>query len=338
MSVVNYSLSFISFMLVMALVYIGKDILIPLVIAFFFWYLINGLAQGYRKLLPQCTKLSYLLSSASLLLLIWMPVELTAQNIPKVIAAAPMYQENLIQMLDSVLTKFDIEHAAFMEQLKDTVNLKQMATKLAEGLTSFAANLVMILVYMAFLFMEQSTFDAKIKRIFTEEDRYQKVKNILNRIYHKVQTYLWIKTLMSFITGVISYAVMKFVGLDYAAFWAVIIFFLNYIPNIGSVLGTTFPVLLSLVQFDNFVNFFIILIGVGATQFLVGNVLEPKIMGKSLNLSPLVILLSLVVWGNLWGVAGMYLSVPIMAIAMLVLNEFKKTKPIAVWLSANGKV
>lgn len=338
MPAVAFSLSFICFILAMSLIYIGKDILIPLVIAVFFWYLVNALAQGYSKILPKFPKLCYLLSGGSLVALIWMPVELTSQNIPKVIAAAPKYQENLLKMLDTFLTKFNLEHAVLMDQIKASVDLKVMATNLAEGLTSFAANLVMILIYMAFLFMEQSTFDQKIRKIFKEEKRYTKAKDIINRIYTKVQTYVWIKTLMSFITGLVSYTIMKVVGLDYAAFWAVIIFFLNYIPNIGSILGTVFPVLLALVQFESLVPFFIVLGGVGATQFLVGNVLEPKIMGKSLNLSPLVILLSLVVWGNLWGVAGMYLSVPIMAIAMLVLNEFEKTKSIAVWLSANGRV
>ena len=147
-----------------------------------------------------------------------------------------------------------------------------------------------------------------------------------------------VKTLLNLATAIFSYIVLEVVGLDLAGFWAFVIFLLAYIPTIGSLLGVVFPALMAIVQFASWGPFLIITIGLGVAQFVIGNVLEPKMMGKSLNLSSLVVIISLAVWGSIWGVTGMFLSVPITIIIMIVLAEFQQTRPIAVLLSADGKV
>ena len=132
--------------------------------------------------------------------------------------------------------------------------------------------------------------------------------------------------------------VLVAVGLDLAGFWAFVIFLLAYIPTIGSLLGVIFPALMALLQFGGISEFLIIAVGLGAAQLVIGNVLEPRMMGRSLNLSSLVVIVSLAVWGSLWGVTGMFLSVPITVVLMIILAQFKQTRPIAILLSANGKV
>jgi len=117
-----------------------------------------------------------------------------------------------------------------------------------------------------------------------------------------------------------------------------VIFVMNYIPVVGSILGTVFPSLLALIQFDSFYPFIIVTGLICLMQFLTGNILEPRVMGNRLNLSPLVILLSLTLWGAIWGIVGMFLCVPIMVIVMIVFSHFSKTRAIAVMLSKNGKI
>ncbi len=113
---------------------------------------------------------------------------------------------------------------------------------------------------------------------------------------------------------------------------------LNYIPTIGSLIGVVFPALLTLVQFAALGPFLVVTIGLGLTQFVFGNVLEPRMMGKSLNLSPLIVIVSLAVWGSIWGVTGMFLCVPITVVMMIVLAGFPQTRPIAILLSATGRI
>ena len=107
------------------------------------------------------------------------------------------------------------------------------------------------------------------------------------------------KTLLSLLTGIISYVVLISVGLDLAGFWAFVIFLLAYIPTIGSLLGVVFPALMALLQFGGGSEFLTIAVGLGAAQLVIGNVLEPRMMGKSLNLSSLVVIISLAVWGSI---------------------------------------
>ena len=127
-------------------------------------------------------------------------------------------------------------------------------------------------------------------------------------------------------------------GVDYAVFWSFLIFLLNFIPTIGSLIATTFPAILAFIQFGDFKPVLTVIILIGIVQFLIGNILEPRIMGRSLNLSALVVLLSLALWGTLWGVVGMFLCVPITVTLMIIFSNFEKTLPFAIMLSANGNV
>jgi predicted PurR-regulated permease PerM len=128
------------------------------------------------------------------------------------------------------------------------------------------------------------------------------------------------------------------VGVDFAAFWALMIFLLNFIPIIGALLGVTFPSLLALVQFETIGPFLVTSLALSGAQFVVSNLVEPRLMGRKLHLSPLVIILSLAFWGGLWGVVGMILCVPIMVILMIICGHFGPTRPIAIMLSSDGEI
>jgi predicted PurR-regulated permease PerM len=161
---------------------------------------------------------------------------------------------------------------------------------------------------------------------------------MFSKIDHSVQQYVALKTLVSLATGILSYFSLLFIGVDAPAFWAFLIFVLNYIPNIGSLIATLFPAIFALFQFGELTQGFLVLLIVGSIQMVIGNFAEPRIMGNSLNISPLVVLLTLAVWGVMWGITGMLLSVPITIILIIIMAEFPSTRPVAILLSQDGQL
>ncbi len=342
MSVLSFALYAVIAALSFYLLIVGKALLLPVVVAVVFWYLIATLSSTYRRIhvgdirLPGWASLT--LAILTFVGLLTGVIEMARGNISDVVAAAPTYQANLEGLIDRVYSMIGIKEVPTISQLLDSIDLGNIATKLAASLTSFAGNVGIILVYVLFLLVEQGSFNAKLEAMVADPERRARIKRMIGRINADVRTYIWIKTLMSVLTGGISYVVMRIAGVDFAEFWAVIIFLLNYIPTIGSILGIVFPAVLALVQFNTFGPFLIVLVGIGAAQVVIGNVLEPRLMGRTLNLSPLVILFSLALWGSIWGIIGMFLSVPIMVIAVIIMAQFQPTRPVAIFLSASGQV
>ncbi len=178
----------------------------------------------------------------------------------------------------------------------------------------------------------------KLKLAFKSERSYKKFCSGIVDIDKDIKTYIKIKTVSSLTTALLSFSVLYFVGVPLATFWGLLIFILNFIPTVGSMIAVFFPLVITLIQFDSLFPFFVVASLLITIQVIIGSILEPKFLGKSLNLSPLVIILSLTIWGSIWGVVGMFLCVPIMAIANIILSKFEKTRPIAIMLSATGMI
>ena len=316
----------------------GRDLLIPFAIAVMIWYVIIALS---RLIEVQLSAPSWLSLSASIIffvVVLGLIVELISGNITAVRDAAPTYQANLEKLVESVMRLSGLTELPTIANIVEQVDVRALIGGVAGAVAKVAGNTGLIVIYVIFLLAEQRTFPRKIAALFPEAGRRKEVQLILSDIQKRTQTYIAVKTLLSLVTAVISYVVLVAVGLDLAGFWAFVIFLLAYIPTIGSLLGVIFPALMALLQFGGISEFLIIAVGLGAAQLVIGNVLEPRMMGRSLNLSSLVVIVSLAVWGSLWGVTGMFLSVPITVVLMIILAQFKQTRPIAILLSANGKV
>jgi predicted PurR-regulated permease PerM len=144
--------------------------------------------------------------------------------------------------------------------------------------------------------------------------------------------YLNTKSLVSLITAVLSLIVFKIFGLDFAIIWAFLIFVFNFIPNFGSIVASILPITIALIQFDSILNVLWLGILIMGIQFAIGNILEPRLMGRSLNLSPLMVILSLIFWGWIWGIAGMLLAVPILGTITIIFENIDSLKFISVFL------
>jgi len=247
----------------------------------------------------------------------------------------PLSLEEAAQRLGDVGD--EVQPFAFAKFLNKKIEFADIIMVIVKNLTALIQTTTLILILGIFIFMEAYFVPKKIQALFPDAEKRSHVEKILRRIDGDVQTYFGIKTLISLVTALACYVVMRVVGLDFAEFWALLIFILNFIPAIGSIIATVLPALLALVQFhDSFASFLIVLLGVAAIQIFFGNFLEPNLMGVTLNLSPLVVVLSLITWGLIWGVVGMFLCVPITVIMVIILANFPGTRWIAVLLSRKG--
>jgi predicted PurR-regulated permease PerM len=174
--------------------------------------------------------------------------------------------------------------------------------------------------------------------MYPDKNRLEHVNTLIDKIDTSIGSYIALKTVVSLLTGVLSFFALLFIGVDAPVFWAFLIFLLNFIPTIGSLIATTFPTIFALLQFGELTPAVLVLCIVGAIQLIVGNLIEPKLMGNTLNISPLVVFLALAVGGVIWGITGMLLSVPITVVLIIIMSEFPETRSIAILLSQKGKL
>jgi predicted PurR-regulated permease PerM len=325
-----------------ALLATGRDVLIPLALAVLIWQLVNAIAGHYQGLRiggqPPPHGLRLGLGVATIGLALFVVVRLIVSNVGAVSAAAPVYEANLLALLPRLADMVGLPPPQSLGDLVGEIELDVWVRSISATLAAFAGSIGLVALYVAFLLLEQGTFGRKIDALFPDPARAASARAMLARIERRIERYLWIKTLMSAATAALSWCVLAAVGCGNAGFWALFIFVLNYIPFLGSLLGVLFPTLLMLVQFGSFGPALTVAAGLATIQFSLGNVIEPRLMGRSLNLSPVAIMVSLAVWGGLWGLAGMFLCVPIMVSVMIVCAQFPSTRPLAILLSADGDI
>jgi len=320
----------------------GKNFFIPLVIALIAVYLIHAVSRAIQHL-PYVGRflpgpLAVILSFVAIFALGYGLFYIVADNARSVAVEAPRYQNKLIQLQADLFQRLKIEEPATASDMFRTLDLRGVFTTVATGLAALLGNLTLIFLYSLFLLLELRFLPTKLAALFPDANRRQMVEHMLRRVDKDIQTYLGVKTLVSLVTGGLSYLIMRIVGLDFAEFWALLIFVLNYIPTVGSIFATIFPTLLAVVQFETLGPILFVGLGIIGVQQLMGSIIEPNIMGESLNLSPLVVIISLILWGNLWGIVGMFLCVPITVILVIILSNFERTRWVAVLLSKSGSL
>jgi predicted PurR-regulated permease PerM len=326
--------------------HVGQAIFVPAVLGAVIVYIIVGLADamgrlpGFGPALP--SRLRYLLSILAIGVTCVLFAYLVMANKDRALALAPQYQQSLLATIQQVAVHFGFETeptwATLRQELLARINLQRLAGSLLASVGSILVTFVVVCLYATFLMLERSSFEAKLANLSDDPARVARIRHVIVAINQRIGSYLALKTLLSLLLAVSSYVVMRLSGLEFAALWSVLIFFLNFIPYVGSVLGVVFPVLMTVVQFHDAGTVLTMLVALTALQFGIGNFLDPYLMGNSLNLSPFAILVSLAVWSELWGVPGAFLAVPITAILTIVFSEFPGTRPIAVLLSSNGRL
>jgi predicted PurR-regulated permease PerM len=324
------------------LLIVGRSLLLPFVLALVLWYMIDALADAIERPAKLKIKVPRLIALPAAILamggLLWVLGRTITTNVTAVIAAAPNYQVRLQKLIGQLWSLATDEPAPTLAELVGRMSLADTLSDVASAVAAMVSVAGIVLVYTGFLFVEAGNFRRKLTLMFTDPAQEARMLSVLDRISRDIRIYIRIKTTLAALTSAAAYVLMAAVGVDFAGFWAVMMFFFYFIPTIGSILAIIAPTLLTLVQFDSLTPFLIVLFTVGPLQIIMANVVEPAMLGRSLNLSALVVIISLMVWGSIWGVVGMFLCVPIMVVMLIVLSNFESTRPVAVLLSADGRL
>ncbi|MEO1198776.1 MAG: AI-2E family transporter [Pseudomonadota bacterium] len=322
------------------LLVVGQDLLLPIFTAIISVYVLITAADALSDL-PVLNKLP----SAVLKLLILVGFTLilaglglvVAVTVADLIALAPTYQANIDRLVTGIAETLGLEAQEVWTDLRavtiDAVDLQALLVQVLGGFTSLGATVFLIVVYAAFLMSERDGFARKLAIALPDRDQAETAARVIADINKKIGDYLAVKTLINIILGVMSYAILWVMGVDFALFWALVIALLNYIPYVGSLFGVVFPVVLSLAQFGSLTTTLILAAFLTAAQTYVGNVLEPRMIGRQLNLSPFIVLVALSLWTALWGLPGAILAIPMTSMMAIVLASFDATRFLAVLLA-----
>jgi AI-2 transport protein TqsA len=336
----NVAIIFIAICLFIFVLHQGRAIMIPLVISVFLWYLINAIARAIAYLKIANKSLPRFMRFALAILTIFSILTgigiLISRNINDVIEAAPVYQENFKPIIRQVMLWVGLDHEPSLQEIKEYLDVGKIITILAQSFTGIAGKSLVIVFYTGFLLYEQRYFNRKIINMISDQSTEDHVRAIIQKIDVRIQKYIGIKSFVSAIDSVLTYLILSSFGVDFAEFWGLMAFFLHFIPYAGSFIAITLPSAIALIQFGDPTVFAMVLLCLCLSHAFLGHILEPMLMGNNLNLSPIFIISSLAMWGMVWGVPGMFLAVPILAIITIILSQFPKTRPAAILMSKTG--
>jgi predicted PurR-regulated permease PerM len=248
---------------------------------------------------------------------------------------APKYEQKLDDIGKSTFHFLD-EHGVNLSKNKlihifDPSKAISLTADLMGQLGGLMGSAFIIIFLVLFLLMESDSIILKAKAIIKDSNNSL---NFLNTISDNIRHYLFIKTLTSLLTGVIIWLGLTIIGVDYAIIWGMIAFLLNYIPNFGSIIAAVPAVLFSLVQLGLTGALWTMLIFI-IVNVVIGEVIEPKVMGKGLGLSTLVVFVSLIFWGMVLGTVGMFLAIPLTMAFKIFFEQKQSTRWIAVMLGTD---
>ncbi len=316
-----------------------KGIFIPFFMALLLYFLFNGVVSRliYFKI-PKVIVLTFLL--IFIFIIFYFFGMLMFSGVSSFIEKFPSYSAKISIVFKDITSKLNIP----IEEVQTQINSLDWTEVIRKGTSiisstfgsfaNFIGNLLFILIFLIFMLGGRDGLVKRVNKAF-DEHRAKDLLSIVRSIENQVQHYLVLKTFISLLTAVISGIILHFGGFDFLLFSVLLIFALNFIPNIGSIFATAFPVLTGLIKFGFSLKVLLVLGGLMLTQMIIGNILEPKIAGKSLNLSPMIILISLIFWGYVWGIIGMILAVPLTSAIKIIFGHIETLKPLSELISAD---
>ncbi len=325
---------------ILAVLKLSKDVTIPLILSFFCFLIFSPLVRRLDKLhIPRIFSVTLVMV---LLLFIFVAAGwFVIMTVDTLVRLIPFYADKVVsldRLLSSKLSQF-IElptGTSFLAALP--VNWSNLAISSLTSISNkfLAVTKVAMLVFIFFLFLlleRQSGIPKLLAAV--PKSKGLKIAVLFERITRQVSKYLLLKGVISAMTGVMFYLTALVTGLDLPLLWGVLAFVFNFIPSIGSLIITTLTIAMALIQFaPNWSNVIYVGIMTISIQTILGNIIDPKLQGGQLNLSPFVILVSLTLWGYIWGIPGMFLSVPITSVMQILCANVKSLRPIAILISS----
>ncbi len=301
-----------------ALIYM-RPVLVPLIFSVFTYAVLTPIVTLFEKKMKSPKILAILTALLFLFFAFSLVVLVLIGSVENFVSGAPKYRESMtefIKLVEAQLFRFHIEME--LDQIRDVVRslpLFEYAQNLTGQLLSFLANLLLVFIFTIFMMSGESRVESK--------------GPLLTVILEKVSSYVSSKLFLSLLTGFFVWLILLAFGIELAFLFAFLTILLNFIPTIGSIVAVFLPLPIVFLQYQLNWQFFTILALTGFIQFTIGNILEPKILGDSMDLHPITVLICLIFWGMVWGLGGLFLAVPITAVIKIIFHKIEATSDLA---------
>ena len=322
-----FLLGFASLIIIIAGVKLAEDFILPLLLAVFISILTMPLLFWFkRKKVNNAVSLLLILGLLALIFSVFGTI--VAVSTADLLDNIPFYEAQLKSKLGLFYSEVQTLGILDAVNFQDLINPSSAFQYISVGIAqigSVLAQSLLILIVVAFMLVEAS-------RVYTKchEQGNKKLETALSFI-HKVNQYMAIKAIVSLFTGLCVTIFLSLVGIHYPVLWGLLAFVLNFVPNIGSIMAAIPVILLAIIQYGIYMGL-IVFLAYLAVNFIFGNVIEPRYLGKQLGLSPLVVILSLIFWGWIFGPIGMLLAVPLTIVVKFALESVESTKWIAMMM------
>lgn len=324
-------MAIIASILVIAALKATRSISIPLAFAFFIVVLVHPLQKRLERRLPRWLSLILiLLLLCAIAALAGGALSLSAEIIePKI----PEYLDRLQQIAETVQTwasDLGLPIPQFTQSNSTTDRLTQEAIGGVRSSISALSLAVLTISLLVLLLLEVTQYHQKVQKAFSTSTS-DRIISAIGNTSEKLRRYLWVMTLTSLLTGVLTIIWCFIIGVDLAFVWGLIAFVLNFIPTLGSIIAVIPPTIIAFI-FNGAGRGIATLVGLATIQVIMGNFVDPKVQGKSLQLSPFIALFSIAFWGWVWGIPGAILGVPMTISIISICQEFKMTQGVAILL------
>ncbi|MCY1153200.1 MAG: AI-2E family transporter [Sphaerochaetaceae bacterium] len=322
----------------------ASSVLLPIVFACFVMLILFPLLEKLDKL-----HVPYWISNTIgiLLFLAFLVVVgiLVFMVIQRLIIGIPAYG-NRLNELDLLLTSkvgsfLDFETGdTFLSRMDiNWINIALTSlTNISSHFATVMKNILLVFIFLFFLILERHTLTPKIKEAFNGQNS-KIIVSIAQRTTHQISRYLFIKFTISLITGILFYLTATVTNLDFAILWGLLAFVLNFIPSIGSLIATLVTITMALIQFTpDWISIIYVAVLTISIQTVLGNIIDPRLQGIQLGLSPFVLLVSLSLWGFIWGIPGMFLAVPLTSMIQILCVNIEGMRPIAILLGSGKRI
>jgi len=323
---------FLSAVVLCTVLHVASGVFIPLVVAWFILQILRPVIQLGKTFRPSpwlnITLVFTVLTIAGIV-----GFRFTASQVIEFSSVYSAYSDKLNEAFGRLMISLDVPSET-LASFDWMAILRNNMRNISELIVNLSSKFVLTFVFLLFMLLEAPYLDEKIKKAFSGGSAVR-IRAILDTISTQVSRYLVTLFLISLVTGILAWLVLMILDVKLAAGWGVLTVLLNFIPTVGSIIATIPPVVMAIIQFSpGFFKPLLVLVSLTAIQVTIGNVITPKVMGDRLGVSPVMILLSLLLWGMIWGIPGALLSTPIISIIKIICENIASLRPIAVLIGS----
>lgn len=328
--------------IIVAILYVGSGFLIPLALATLLFVLTMAIIERLDsmtvagKTVPR--SIAYIGATVVVFGLLAVLGYVVSDQAAEMSESSTLYAERLAGLRAQLEGLIGVDQVASLERAIQEADVEGFLSDIAASAAGLIGNVGLIVMYLAFMLAERGAFFEKLPRLCKSPEDAAQVRKTLNSISIAVQQYMAVNAATSAMSAVLSFAVLTFLGVDFAAMLALTVFFLNFIPNIGSILAVLIQTTMAFLQLGTLTPVLTIVVVYGGGDAIIGNIIQPRMQGKSLNLSTFMVMVALTFWSTVWGGVGALLATPMTVVIMIVCAEIPGLQVFSRLLSSDGRL